>query len=189
MVKYGVEFLKLEKKTLYSLFLFNLLLFFPFVTIQGKHSFFASQKTQKYIENEKELEWDTGYPLDCTLLESRESIFINYTVLSSSLSSVRFTYYPDVRIIWTPIPPNYTLTPGESYSETFFLNGSAVDNHAMFGYVASVTEENQTATVRWGYEVLNGGILPAVDFSFTFTTLLILSASTIIFIRRKKNNP
>ena len=115
---------------------------------------------QKYVEQEKELlYWDTGYDLHTALLGSGESITITYTVLSESTSSVRFTDHPDERIIWTPIPPNYTLAPGESYTETFHLNGSAVDGHAMLSYVASLITENQTAIVHWRYEVLNGNLL------------------------------
>ncbi len=142
--------------------------------------------TQKYVVQEKELlYWDTGYELNTALLGSGESITITYTVLAKSTSSVRFTFYPDERIIWTPIPDNYTLAPGESYSGTFYLNSSAVDGHDMLYYVASLTTENQTATVQWQYEVLNGK-LPSIDLISTFAILTTISIFSTIILKRKR---
>ena len=145
-----------------------------------------SVKIQKYVEQEKELLfWDTGYELETALLGSGESITITYMVSSESTSSVRFTDYPDERIIWTPIPLNYTLAPGESYTEIFHLNSSAVDGHAMLTYVASLITENQTAIVQWRYEVLNGK-LPSINIISTFAIFATISVISTIIVKRKR---
>ncbi len=140
---------------------------------------------QKVVEQEKELIWDSGFELNTALLGSGESITVTYTVLAESTSSVRFTLYPDERIIWSPIPINFTLAPDESFTETFHLNSSAIDGHDMLTYVASKINVNQTATVQWRYEVLNGK-LPSIDLISTFAILTTISIFSTIILKRKR---
>ncbi len=73
-----------------------LLLLGSFVaTIAGKNNDYQTLMISKYVEQEQELEWDIRYSLDATSIRSGETIKINYTVLSFSISSVNFTFHHD----------------------------------------------------------------------------------------------
>lgn len=174
-----------RKILLHNLFLLLLLCIPTIVVVSCKDSNFQSATIQKYVEQEKELIWDSGFELNTALLGSGESITVTYTVLAESTSSVRFTLYPDERIIWSPIPINFTLAPDESFTETFHLNSSAIDGHDMLTYVASKINVNQTATVQWRYEVLNGK-LPSIDLISTFAILTTISIFSTIILKRKR---
>jgi len=175
-----------RKLLLHNLFLILLLCIPTIVVVSCKDSNFQSATIQKYVEQEKELNWDIRYQLSTTLVESGETMFVNYTVLPSSASSVNFTFYHDNRILWTPTPSNFTLAPGESYTEIFHLNYSYIDGVNYFRYNACVFSENKTATVRWGYEVIKTNFLPTIDIIATFTITAVISVISILIVKRKR---
>jgi len=118
-----------------------LLIILPTMTVSTSCDSDSQQEgMQKYSESEIFLdEYDTHYQLDATLVESSESLFINFTVLESSTSSVLFKHIPDIRVDWVPKPLNYTLSPSESCATTFYLNSSAVGGADHFSYLAYLT--------------------------------------------------
>jgi len=175
-----------RKILLHNLFLLLLLCIPAIVVVSCKDSNFQSATLQKYVEQEKEPNWDIRYQLSTTLVESGETMFVNYTVLPSSTSSVNFTFYPDDRILWTPTPSNFTLAPGEFHTETFHLYYSNVDGVNFFRYIARVVSENKTATVRWGYEIIKTNFLPTIDIITTFTITAIISVISILIVKRKR---
>ena len=176
-----------RKKILQNTYLLVLLLIGSFATTTtGKINDYQTLTINKYIEQEKALKWDIGYQLDAATVKAGETIKINYTVLVISTSSVNFTFYHDERIIWSPMPTDYILAPGESYTQSFHLNSSAVDGVDYFRYFARVNTENQSAIVRWGYEIIKTNFLPTLDIIPTFLVIAGISMISIVSLKCKR---
>ncbi len=133
---------------------------------------------------------DNGYwSLGTFLLPKGSTIKVNYTVLLQSNSSVSFRYYYDERndtdTIWSPIPQNCILAPGEFFEGTFTLLRGVTSNLAEVGFDAIVTDGLTNATVHWWYEVLVTGKTPAAGFLVLSGTLILFSLGVIIRSKRK----
>ena len=84
------------------------------------------------------------------------------------------------------MPTDYVLAHGESYAQSFHLNSSALGGTGFFRYFARIITENQTATVRWGYEVINTNFLPTIDIITTFAIITVISVISILIFKRKR---
>jgi len=147
----------------------------------------SNYSTNKYIEEDEVVEWPSSPNFEAPSLFPGGRIFINITVLPSSLSNVSFIIATVDGIIWSPIPTNVTLQPGENYSNTFTLVSSSIDYHGSIRYTAVVLIENTTATVRFGYEVLDKGTdnLPSISSFAFFITVSIIVIALNITLRKK----
>ncbi|MHA1556822.1 MAG: hypothetical protein ACTSPM_07795 [Candidatus Heimdallarchaeota archaeon] len=119
---------------------------------------------------------------------SKESVIrINYTVLPQSNSSVDFVFhyaYLDYTT-WLPIPMNFTLAVGESFSGDFTLNRTINQSSLPFGFDAQVVDGGTNATVHWWYEVLVTGKISTGGFFFLSSSLILFSLGVIIISKRK----
>ena len=158
-------------------------------SIYAKNSFLyeSDYSTKDYIEVDEVVEWGSHGALETPTLYPGGRIFINITVLSSSLSNVSFTFAAFGGIVWSPIPPNFPLQPGENYSNTFTLVSSSIDNAGTLIYSAYILIENAAATVRFGYEVLDKGTdnLPTTTSVVFFITISIIVIALNITLRKK----
>lgn len=158
-------------------------------SIYAKNSFLyeSDYSTNDYIEVDEVVEWGFHGALETPTLYPGGRIFINITVLSSSLSNVSFTFAAFEGIVWSPIPPNFPLQPGENYSNTFTLVSSSIDNAGTLIYSAYILIENATATVRFGYDVLDKGTeqLPSTTSFAFFITISIIVIALNISMRKK----
>jgi len=115
------------------------------------------------------------------------TIHVNYTVLPQSNSSVKFVFhyaYLDYAT-WLPMPVNYTLAIGESFSGNFTLNRTINQHTLLFIYDAWAVDGGSNATVHWWYEVLVTGKTPAAGFLVLSGALILLSLGVIIRNKRK----
>ncbi len=126
-------------------------------------------------------------PLGTYLLPEGSTIKVNYTVLPQSNSSVSFRYYYDEHnfTIWSPIPQNCILAPGEFFEGTFTLQTGLTSRLAEVGFQAAVTDGLTNATVHWWYEVLVTGKTPAAGFLVISGALILLSLGVIVHSKRK----
>ncbi len=126
-------------------------------------------------------------PLGTYLLPVGSVIQVNYTVLPQSNSSVSFRYYYDEHnfTIWSPIPQNCILAPGEFFEGTFTLQTGLTSRLAEVGFQAAVTDGITNATVHWWYEVLVTGKTPAAGFLVLSGTLILVSLGVVIHSKRK----
>jgi len=157
-------------------------------SICAKNSFiYSNYSTNDYIEVDEIVEWGFSDALETPTLHPGGKVFINITVLPSSLSNVSFTFTVPYGIVWSPVPPIFPLQPGENYSNTFTLVSSSIDNADTLIYTADVLIENATATVRFGYEVLDKGTdnLPATTSIAFFITISIIVIALNITLRKK----
>ncbi len=119
---------------------------------------------------------------------SKETVIrINYTVLPQSNSSVDFVFhyaYLDYTT-WLPVPLNFTLTVGESFSGDFTLNRTINQPTLSFGFDAHVVIGGTNATVHWWYEVLVTGKTPAAGYIVVSGTLFLLSLGVAIHSKSK----
>jgi len=147
----------------------------------------SNYSTNKYIEEDKVVEWGSNTLLMPPTLYPGGRVFINITVLLGSLSNVSFAFRVNDGVVWSPIPFDFVLQPGENYSNTFVLVSSSVDNAGTFGYSADVLIENATASVRFGYEVLDKGTnnLPTITSITFYITLSIIVIALNITLRKK----
>lgn len=70
-------------------------------------------------------------------------VHINYTVLGCSNASVFFKRYYESRnyTIWSPVPENLILAPGESFAGDFTLTNSIIETgYSFYGYFATIEE-------------------------------------------------
>ncbi len=113
-------------------------------------------------------------------------IHINITVLPHSNSSVEIICSGFYATDFSPALTNATLTPGESFSESYtFIKGVA--NGIAYG-IRCTTDSN--ATVIWSYEVLFSarpeGFI-GMEFLFICGALL-LSTMTLVLLTKRKHN-
>ena len=120
---------------------------------------FTVQATGEYIEEEITITWENKQIIETEFLYTNGKIFVNFTNLLSSPSSVNFTrpeYNPEI-IGWSPEwPLNFILAPGESYSNTFTLN-QVFDVANNMNYACHVLTEGSNATILWGYKIIRSG--------------------------------
>ncbi|MBD3189093.1 MAG: hypothetical protein GF308_00530 [Candidatus Heimdallarchaeota archaeon] len=114
----------------------------------------------EYIEKEKTVDWKSSLSLGTQTVYVGGKLYVNYIVLPLSESNVSFTFDENDAYDWSPDPQNFTLAPGESHDRTFALNHSGIDFSGAIIYHAMALQEGKTATVRWGYEVLDEGTYP-----------------------------
>jgi len=110
-----------------------------------------------YIEVDKLCETlnPRGFPTD--FIHSGGILFVNFTNLIDSNSSVEFNYFFDDGYVWSPSPANFTLAPGENHNETHRLDSSSYDSIGYLVYVGFVTTANSSATIRFGYQIVLSG--------------------------------
>lgn len=144
----------------------------------------------QYTEEELFVKWNSERSLKTPYLYTGGIVFVNMTLISTSNSNVSLIFEDDDRITWSPIPPeNFTLNQSESYSQTFTLESSAVDNHGNIHFVCIVLQENANATILWGYNVINKGTdLVSFDFKSVLIGLMLLSSSFYLLKRKSKKN-
>lgn len=151
--------------------------FFIIVVINGQLTllFFQDFNTVKsYTSNEcKELKsqykhyrevvvvgWLQNVHLYTSQVSLNGVIHLNFTVLPCSNTTVFFnnTDIENPIYHWSPKDPdNISLAPGESYAETFALEGSGVDYIGVLSYVAVVQKPWSNATIVWWYEIVKKG--------------------------------
>ncbi|NHJ06264.1 MAG: hypothetical protein EAX90_15665 [Candidatus Heimdallarchaeota archaeon] len=171
-----------------SLLVIGILLSLSINCIDAKNSNLRSNYSiNKYIEEDKVVEWGSNTLLMPPTLYPGGRVFINITVLPSSLSNISLAFTVHDGIVWSPVPPTFTLQIGEYYSNTFTLVSSSIDNADTLKYSADVLIENVTATVRFGYEVLDKGTdnLPTITSIKFFITLSIIVIALNITLRKK----
>lgn len=141
---------------------------------------------QSYSEYDYFIHWTDGCELYTPYLYPGGIVFVNYSVLMNSYTNVSFITFFDDGITWTPTNDNFTLAPGESYSETFTMVLSGYDDIAALSYGASVLMENSNATIRFGYNVINKGTDPLPSNTCVFLFGFIALTSIISILRKKK---
>ena len=130
----------------------------------------------EYTEEDYFIEWEFPQNLNTPHIYTGGVITVNFTVLPISLSNVSLLAPASDRYDWSPIPCNITLQPGEHHSDTFTLL-RGISGGGFLSYSAIVYEENASATVRFGYKVINIGSKPAslpagiILFSFIFISV------------------
>jgi len=113
---------------------------------------------------------------------------INITVLPQSNSSVEIFCEESVIEHFSPILTNFTLAPGESFTESYTYIDDFADAVVYFCWC---TLENSNATIQWWYEAIysakpdNGFI--GIDLLFISGAFL-LSTMTLVFIIKRKSN-
>ncbi len=63
----------------------------------------------------------------------------------------------DERHVWSPLPENFTLAPGENHNGTYQLDASFADGNGYIEYKGYVITANSSATIRFGYRVVLSG--------------------------------
>lgn len=147
------------------------------------------QSVGDYIEEEKTIVWRHGQNLHTGVVYKNGILFINITNLQSSASGVNITRDPSQDDIqtWSPyVPLNFTLDPGESYSETTTLEEFQYEEGGFFIFGCSVLTEDSSATIRFGYQIQKQGVSPVPNIGF-ITTLLTLT-SLVVIVRIKSKN-
>jgi len=138
-----------------------------------------------YSEEEIVIEWDYSRLLETPFVYVNGIVLVNVTLLPISNSNISLTFVDDERITWTPIAPDdFTLNQGESYSQTFTLFSSAVGGQGNIPFMCSVIKENSTATIRFGYNVLNNGT-NLVKMPYGIISLIYLLVSSSMLMKRK----
>ncbi|MFW9921889.1 MAG: hypothetical protein ACFFDW_01210 [Candidatus Thorarchaeota archaeon] len=146
-------------KTVMIIALFILSSSFSISEIVGKKSDNNQCYTiQQYIEEEIFLEWGYQKALKSPFIDEGGIVFVNMTLLQSSNSNVSLFFVDYEGVTWSPVPPDYfILSQGENYSQTFTLLQSGRDNSGSIFYQCMVLQENATATILWGYNVISTG--------------------------------
>ncbi|MFW9921980.1 MAG: hypothetical protein ACFFDW_01700 [Candidatus Thorarchaeota archaeon] len=148
-----------------------------------KEENFQYYTNEQYVEEEIIVEWGYSSSLDSSFIYSGGTVFVNMTLLPTSSSNVSLTFVEDERVIWSPLPPNYfILNQGENYSQTLTIVSSSVDNHGSIFCQCMVLQENATATILWGYNVISSSTYKLVlDFEVMVFELIILSIWIYLF--------
>ncbi len=172
---------------LLSLFFLSFSFFVPMINAKEPN---LHCSIKEYKEEELIIEWDYGRPLATPYVYANGIVFMNITLLPTSNSNVSLTFADDERVTWSPVPPeNFTLNQGESYSQTFALESSGVGYSGSIHFSCAVLQENATATILWGYNVLNKGTSPvSLGFIPVLIGLILLSSSFYLLKRKPKKN-
>lgn len=148
------------------------------------------QSTGEYVEEEDTILEGHSRNFDTPSIHENGILFINFTNLQSSASRVNITrdQQSDKVLTWSPyVPLNFTLAPGETYSVTTKLvvcNQSQVGGYFIFGCHALT--EDSSATIRFGYQVINEGTSPIPNIGFIASFLIIAVIATVVRILPKR---
>ena len=147
-------------------------------------------RINQYIEEELSIDWDCSRSLATPYVYASGIVFVNMTLLPTSNSNVSLIFVDDERVTWSPIPlDNFTLNQGESYSQTFALVSSGVGYSGSIHFSCAGLQENATATILWGYNVLIKGTSPvSLGFIPVLIGLILLSSSFYLLKRKSKKN-
>jgi len=144
---------------------------------------------ESYVEEEIFVEWLVPVHLYTPDVNNYGKVFINCTVLSTSNANITLLDATPSNIGWSPDPPNNTvLAPGESYSNNFTLVLYGQDYSCFIYIKAHVFEEDNNATLLWGYELYQ--IFSTSKFTFDFISslfgLVLIVAICEIFNGKRK---
>ena len=139
-----------------------------------------------FIEEDYFIEWESPRNLNTPHIYTGGVITVNYTVLPNSLSNVSLLAPTSDRYDWSPIPYNITLQSGEQHTDTFrLLRG--IGGGGFLSYSAVVFEENSSATVRFGYKIINQGSKPAsLPIDIILFSFIIISRWSLVRRRKKQ---
>ena len=153
--------IKVGKKTVIRITT-QLLIFFLLTVIAYANNYSSYSSALTPGDNElslqeriyKDMVITNGYkPIDMPTLTKNSIVQVNITVLPRSNSSVFFYVPEDYATQFTPAVTNFTLTPGQSFTENYTYS-SGTENVNFLSYFAICTELDSNATVHWWYDVL-----------------------------------
>lgn len=138
-----------------------------------------------YYSEEVFIDWDRPKTLNTPDIFTSGVITVHFTNLISSYSNVTFDAPDNDRYEWSPPPSDFTLQPGEQYTETFNLT-RGVESGGFLSFGAAVPfVEGNNATILFGYNIIFSGTKPAfIPFGMI---VLSFSATTLLLFRRRKH--
>jgi len=190
---------KLNRRNVFLTFRILLILF---LFVSSLELFFSSTNAAKslYFNNESKLSisgsyievdrfCDTLYPrgFSTDFIHNGGILFVNFTNLLFSNSSVELKFIHDERHVWSPLPENFTLAPGENHNGTYQLDASFADGNGYIEYKGYVITANSSATIRFGYRVVLSGTEVIGFSSSLYSMFFVLFIIYALYFKRKIN--
>ena len=143
------------------------------------------------MEEEETIEGGHSKNFDTPSIFENGILFIKFTNLHTSASSVNISRDPqgDKVLTWSPyIPLNFTLAPGEKYSlTTTLITCSQSEQYGAFVFGCYALTEGSSATIRFGYQILDEGTSPIPNIGFITTFLAIISIAIVVRMTTKSS--